>query len=165
MPLALRALLSFLALPFTMAAIVPALILSSSSYAPITANPRTIAGLAILSLGSALLVWTVGIFFKLGRGTLAPWDPPKNFVVRGPYRHWRHPMISGVNLILIGEALIFGSVSLLLWQLGFLAANLIYLPLKEEPDLVARFGEPYRAYMRAVPRWLPRATPYRPEAM
>jgi protein-S-isoprenylcysteine O-methyltransferase Ste14 len=70
-------------------------------------------------------------------------------------------MISGVILILAAEALFCQSWAIAGWAALFIALNAVYLPRKEEPDLVRRFGEDYRAYQRAVPRWLPRLTPWR----
>lgn len=162
MPLWLRAMLSFLALPFNVTVTVPALILWGDG-AALRVHGATAFGLFVFGIGATLMAWTILAFYRLGRGTLAPWDPPRRFVVAGPYRHWRHPMISGVNLVLLGEALLFASWPLLAWQLVFLALNMIYLPLIEERDLVARFGDAYRTYQKAVPRWLPRLRPYRPE--
>ena len=48
------------------------------------------------------------------------------------------------------------------WAAAFLAANLVYIPLLEEPALVGRFGEPYREYCRNVPRIFPRLPPWEP---
>ena len=98
--------------------------------------------------------------FARADGTLAPWDPPRHLVVEGPYRLVRHPMISGVLWVLIGEAALLGSVPLALWAAGFLLVNALYLPLVEEPRLVRRFGPEYERFCRAVPRWLPRRRPW-----
>jgi protein-S-isoprenylcysteine O-methyltransferase Ste14 len=105
----------------------------------------------------------VALFAQTGEGTLAPWDPPRRLVVRGPYRHMRHPMISGVACILAGEAALLGSPPLAVWSGAFLALNAIYLPLVEEPRLVRRFGEDYERYRAHVPRWFPRLKPWEPD--
>jgi protein-S-isoprenylcysteine O-methyltransferase Ste14 len=65
-------------------------------------------------------------------------------------------MMLGVWLVLLGEALVFGSVPLGLWFLGFCGLCLILIPAWEEPDLKNRFGEPYEEYKRTVPRWIPK---------
>lgn len=117
-------------------------------------------GLALLALGIALVAWTVTLFVRVGRGTLAPWDPTSRLVVLGPYRHVRNPMISGVLAILLAEAALFGSLSLLLWATAVFAVNAVYLPLVEEPGLRRRFGEEYDAYRANVPRWVPRLRPW-----
>lgn len=122
------------------------------------------AGLLCAAAGLGLAVWSMSLFSRRGRGTPAPWDPPRKLVVAGPYRHVRNPMITGVVLMLAAEALLLRSWWLALWALVFFAGNSIYFPLVEEPGLVKRFGDDYRAYMDAVPRWIPRRRPWRPEA-
>lgn len=119
--------------------------------------------LVLLTLGLWLFAATVSLFVRMGKGSLAPWDPPKQFVVAGPYRFMRHPMITGVAALLLAETLLSGSWMLAAWAALFVGINMVYLPLKEEPDLVRRFGDDYRNYMRHVPRWMPRLTPWTPE--
>jgi len=70
-----------------------------------------VVGFALLSLGLLLFVASLRRFATDGKGTLAPWDPPNKFVVRGPYQFVRNPMISGVILLLFGEALVLLSRS------------------------------------------------------
>ena len=118
------------------------------------------AGVAVASTGIFLLAVTIRLFIVIGRGTLAPWKPAQKLVVKGPYRYARNPMISGVSLILAGEAILFRSYNLLAWLIVFLLINHIYFVLVEEPGLAKRFGEEYEIYKRNVPRWLPRLTPW-----
>jgi protein-S-isoprenylcysteine O-methyltransferase Ste14 len=118
-----------------------------------------LAGAVSIAIGLILMYRTITLFARIGKGTLAPWDPTQRLVVRGPYRHVRNPMISGVMFILLGEACLVGSIPLLIWFGVFSALNAIFIPLIEEPDLERRFGADYRDYKRAVPRWLPRARP------
>ena len=100
---------------------------------------------------------------RVGRGTLAPWDPTRRLVAEGPYRHVRNPMISGVLLMLVGEALLSRSGVLALWAGAFLLINHTYFLLSEEPGLERRFGDSYRVYRAHVPRWIPRPRPWRGE--
>jgi protein-S-isoprenylcysteine O-methyltransferase Ste14 len=110
-----------------------------------------------------LFVASLRRFATEGEGTLAPWDPPRRLVVRGPYRYVRNPMISGVVLVLFGEAAVLLSRPHLSWAHLFLGLNAVYIPLLEEPLLAARFGDAYRTYCRHVPRLLPRWRPWDPE--
>ena len=103
-----------------------------------------------------MIAWTVALFAGIGQGTLAPWDPTSRLVVRGPYRHVRNPMISGVLCVLLGEAALFGSLAVLAWSGVVFALNAVYFVLVEEPGLRERFGAEYDAYAAHVPRWLPR---------
>ena len=157
-------LLSFV-MPLTAAGLVPALLLAHIGWAQaLTAvHPeRAVAGALLAAAGLTMLAWTVTLFIRIGRGTLAPWDPTRKLVVRGPYAHVRNPMITGVLAILIGEALTFGARSLWTWAALFVAINHLYFLLSEEPGLAGRFGAEYDEYKRQVPRWLPRLSAWRP---
>ena len=156
-----RHLAAVLALPFNVLVTVPALILwrTGGFESPSIFALSTDVGVASMALGLSLMVSTIGLFVRVGRGTLAPWSPTERLVVLGPYRWVRNPMISGVLLVLLGEALIFRSVWIFAWWAFFFLGNAVYLPVSEEPGLEARFGEAYLRYKREVPRWLPRLFP------
>jgi protein-S-isoprenylcysteine O-methyltransferase Ste14 len=148
-------------LPGTVLVFIPSTILYLSG---ISAGQRSdvvylLAGVLLL-FGLSLALWTVSLFTRVGNGTPAPWSPPKHLVVRGPYHYVRNPMITGVLLILMSEALFFSSIALGLWWIFFLIANLIYLQMVEEPGLIKRFGGEYEIYRQNVPRWIPRLTPW-----
>jgi protein-S-isoprenylcysteine O-methyltransferase Ste14 len=163
----LRIAAAILALPFAATVLVPAMIVvagagsigwgleGGAAVLPIG------AGTLLVGTGLTLFVATVRLFASVGQGTLAPWDPPRTLVVRGPYRHLRHPMITGVALVLAGETLILGSTGVAIWLATFVTVNAFYLPLVEEPALVRRFGTDYELYMANVGRWLPRLQPWR----
>ena len=108
----------------------------------------------LIGAGTALFAWCVALFAKVGRGTLAPWDPTRQLVTVGPYRLSRSPMIAGVALVLAGQALYHGSKWLAAWVSAFIAVNHMYFLLVEEPSLRRRFGQAYRDYAAQVPRWL-----------
>jgi protein-S-isoprenylcysteine O-methyltransferase Ste14 len=148
-----------LVLPLTALGVVPALLLwgePGDRLDPVGDPARGVAGALLLGCGLGLLGWTVSLFVRLGRGTLAPWDPTRQLVVVGPYAHVRNPMISGVWLGLLGEALLFGSWRVAAWAAAFLVINHAWFVLYEEPGLVRRFGGAYERYRREVPRWIPR---------
>lgn len=160
-----RHLVAIAILPFTVAVLIPlwigrryhvALIMGSSA-AQIASQ---IAGVVGLATGLLLFCASLRHFAVQGRGTLAPWDPPKTLVIDGPYRYVRNPMISGVLFILIGEALVLVSWPHARWALYFLCLNAVYIPLLEEPLLERRFGDAYRLYRRHVRRFIPRLRPW-----
>lgn len=163
--LVLRHLLAVLLLPFVMVVVVPAWLLDPAgggarwSAEPLPEWAWHAAGGALFVCGFALFAWCVLLFARVGRGTLAPWDPTRELVAAGPYRHVRNPMIGGVALMLAGEALVTRAWPLAGWAALFVAVNHAYFVGVEEPGLERRFGEPYRAYRAAVPRWLPRPIP------
>jgi protein-S-isoprenylcysteine O-methyltransferase Ste14 len=138
--------------------VVPALILASEDAAE-PSSGLGLLGLLPIAAGFGLWVWTVRLLARIGRGTLAPWDPTRRLVVEGPYRHVRNPMITGVLAVLLGEAALFESAGVLIWTAAFFAINCAYFVLVEEPGLERRFGDEYRDYSRAVPRWIPRLSP------
>ena len=147
--------------------VIPTVVLMSTggTLAKAFAGPRivtTAVGTILIAIGLFLLVKTVVLFARIGQGTLAPWNPTQRLVVQGVYRYVRNPMISGVCFILLGEAIAFWSLPLLVWFGIFFTANSIYMPLSEEPGLAERFGDEYREYRRNVPRWIPRLEPWNP---
>lgn len=161
-----RHLLSVALLPFVVTVVVPLWIArgdARSFHMGSSASELALQGLGVLVLAAGLTLFLASLtrFFTEGEGTLAPWDPPRQLVVRGPYRYVRNPMISGVVLILAAEALLLLSRSLGIWALTFFAMNAVYIPLLEEPGLASRFGASYDEYRRHVPRLIPRLTPWK----
>lgn len=152
--LAFRSILFVFLIPGTVAGYVPFLILQSSAQ---DVHPRASigSGLAacLIVLGASVLLRCVWDFFAAGRGTLAPFDPPRNLVVRGLYRFTRNPMYNGVVSVLAGEAWLFRSASL--WKYAAVVFILFHVTVivYEEPTLESQFGESFRRYKRAVPRW------------
>lgn len=117
----------------------------------------------ILAVPAVLLAAkTVRLFMYEGEGTPAPWDPPRKFVVSGPYRYVRNPMLVAVNLLILAEALALSSLALLVWAVFFFLLNTVYFAFVEEPGLERRFGEAYLKYKASVPRWIPNLRPYQP---
>ena len=82
-----------------------------------------------ICLGLVMMVATIRLFVKVGRGTLAPWEPTQKLVVQGVYRHVRNPMISGVLFVLLGDSMLSASVPLFWWFLVFALINATYIPL------------------------------------
>ena len=163
----LRHLLAIAVLPFSVTVLVPLWIARRYSIGFTFATSGLFlalqfAGLVVLCVGLLLFLSSLRRFATVGQGTLAPWDSPKHLVVRGPYRFVRNPMISGVIFILAGEAMLLISRPHAVWALIFLAMNLVYIPLFEEPFLRTRFGESYHEYCQNVPRILPRLRPWSP---
>ena len=157
----LRHLLAILMLPVVVTIVMPWWLIMryasiDSRWSDPVAWPARGLGTLVLVAGLSLFLWCVVLFARVGRGTLAPWDPTQRLVAVGPYRYVRNPMISGVAAILAGQALLTGSWVIALWLLVFVVVNQTYFLLSEEPGLERRFGDSYREYKARVPRWIPR---------
>ena len=152
--LAFRSILFVFLIPGSVAGYIPFLILQSST-ASIHPRPSIGSSLAacLILLGASVLLRCVWDFFAAGRGTLAPFDPPRKLVVRGLYRFTRNPMYNGVVSVLIGEAWLFHSAAL--WKYAAVVFILFHLTVMvyEEPTLESTFGDSFRIYKRRVPRW------------
>jgi protein-S-isoprenylcysteine O-methyltransferase Ste14 len=116
--------------------------------------PQLLGAIVTLS-GAALAVWCILTFALVGRGTPAPFDPPRQLVVRGPYRYVRNPMYLGAGLALAGAALVYQSGALLAYAGVFLLLMHAFVVWSEEPKLRQTFGQDYEAYCRQVRRWWP----------
>lgn len=150
--LLLRAIIAFVALPGMVAGVIPVWLGASA-----TVHRSTMPlAIGVMAVGCFLLLWCVRDFFVFGRGTLAPWDPPRQLVAVGLYRYVRNPMYVAVLTILLGWALLYRTRT----HLGYLVLFAIIFHLRvilfEEPWLRARFPAEWKAYSDAVPRWLPR---------
>ena len=146
----LRALLAFVALPGVVAFLLPPLIASSSATPP----RFSFIGAFVLGAGVVALAWCVRDFWATGKGTLAPWSPPRRLVTVGLYRFTRNPMYVAVLLILGGWALFYHSFMLVFYA-GILATAFhLRVVLGEEPWLAQTHGVEWQAYQQAVPRWL-----------
>ncbi len=114
-------------------------------------------GLIPISLGAFLYLWCAWDFTFAGKGTPAPFDPPKEIVVRGLYRFVRNPMYFAVILVLVGEAIFFQSVAILIYALIVFLFFHLWVLYYEETTLRRKFGESYEKYCHTVPRWIPGA--------
>jgi protein-S-isoprenylcysteine O-methyltransferase Ste14 len=111
----------------------------------------------VLALAGALLaLWCISTFVARGRGTPAPFDPPREFVAVGPYRYVRNPMYVGAFGVIVGSGLVLQSPSIAGLAVLFLLFTHLLVLLYEEPVLAGRFGDPYLRYKSSVRRWLPR---------
>ena len=119
------------------------------------------AGWPLVVAGATLGLECVRLFVVRGRGTPAPFDAPQDFVAAGQYRYVRNPMYLGAFAALAGFALVFRSPAMLVFVAVPVFCSHVFVLVYEEPALAARFGPSYRAYQRAVRRWLPRLRPWK----
>jgi len=117
--------------------------------------PLLVLGICVTLLGAVLAFWTIYLFKTKGQGTPNPTLPPKVFITSGPYRISRNPMALGGLLILVGEAVVYNSPSLLGFAIAYGVIIYLYIMRVEESQLRERFGEPYDDYFKRVPRFFP----------
>jgi protein-S-isoprenylcysteine O-methyltransferase Ste14 len=135
---------------------MPARVLAWSGIVrPATIGVWQVAGMVIGVVGAAVALWCIFTFAFLGRGTPAPFDPPRRLVVKGPYRYVRNPMYIGAGLALSGAALFYESLPLLAYAAVFILVTHFFVVCYEEPTLRRIFAQEYEAYCRRVRRWWP----------
>ncbi len=125
---------------------------------PQIAAPQNL-GMIVGGIGAALALWCIFTFATIGKGTPAPFDPPRKLVILGPYCFVRNPMYIGAALALAGAALFYKSPLLLAYTTAFLLACHLFVLTYEEPTLRRTFGADYEAYCQRVTRWWPAARP------
>jgi protein-S-isoprenylcysteine O-methyltransferase Ste14 len=136
---------------------LPARVLSWSGIVrPATIGAAQVAGAVVGAIGAALALWCIVTLVPVGRGTPAPFDPPRRLVVVGPYRLVRNPMYLGAGLALAGATLFYQSWALLGYSVAFALVMYLFVVVLEEPALRATFGDPYVRYCERVRRWWPR---------
>jgi len=166
----MRHLKAIILLPFIVVVLLPFLlyvgnidhlfpVVDKTTYIPY----RIGIGFPLVFIGLSIFIITNKLFATIGKGTLAPWDPPQKMVIEGPYRYCRNPMITAVLLIIVGESFLLASFPILIWALFFYAMTTIYFMLSEEPELEKRFGKEFLVYKANVPRWIPRLRPWKGE--
>lgn len=121
---------------------------------PAGANALSVALLVMLGLSFDLAgLWA----FRASRTTVNPLRPRRasSLVTRGVYRITRNPMYVGMAFLLLAWG-----VYLAHWPVMLLGPVVYILYLNrfqigpEERVLTELFGEPYRAYLSRVRRWL-----------
>ena len=115
-----------------------------------------VLGVLVMTVGVAIVLACVTSFVVSGRGTPAPFDPPREFVATGPYRWVRNPMYLGGLVLLTGFACLHRSLAVLVLAGAFMGVFHAFVVLYEEPHLTRTFGEAYTRYQAATGRWLPR---------
>ncbi len=153
MRLLLRNLLFTLIVPGLGAVWIPWWILTRLGVTP---QPVAWLALALIGIGAVLYFLCLGIFAVVGRGTPGPWDAPRRIVAVGPYKWVRNPIYIAALLVVVGEAWLFFSLSLLVYAGAMALFFHLFVIGYEETTLRRRFGKAYDEYMQTVPRWVPR---------
>jgi protein-S-isoprenylcysteine O-methyltransferase Ste14 len=147
-------------IPITTAVLIPAvlwILLSGLAVLPVPVVVRYLIGLPLTALGIWMVADAVNRVY-LRQNTPLGDKPPERLVHNGWYRVMRNPMAVGMTGLLVGEAIMLGSVPVLAWAVVVFAVSCIAALKVEEPSLLAAFDDEYARYARETPRWLPSPT-------
>ena len=153
----------FLLAPGVVVGLIPWLLTRWQAREPVPYwAPMRVLGAILLVTGLMALIRAFVRFVMEGLGTPAPIAAPERLVVGGVYRYVRNPMYVAVVAAIVGQALLFGQLGLLIYAAAVWLLVAAFVHLYEEPTLTRRFGADYEAYRRAVPAWWPRLRPWMP---
>jgi protein-S-isoprenylcysteine O-methyltransferase Ste14 len=150
-----RTVLFTVLVPGTVLVLVPVALVASGLGPRLDFGPARYSGLGPLLAGLAVILSCFADFVRRGRGTPAPYDPPRELVIAGLYRYVRNPQYVGVVLVVVGEGLLTGAAVLFGYAALLAVGYHLFVRYYEEPTLGRLFGEQYARYREAVPRWLP----------
>ena len=151
--LALRSSLFSVVVPGAGGVLVPWWILTHGGSTP---EPAAWPAVGLIAVGAVLYLACLRLFAIVGEGTPGPWVAPRRLVAVGPYRWVRNPIYIAALLVVLGEAWLFLSMSLLEYAAAMAVGVHLFVVGYEEPTLGRTFGESYAEYRRTVMRWLPR---------
>lgn len=154
----------FVVAPFMLAGVVPWWMTAWQLRPPFLGLELTRGvGVIMILAGVPGLVDAFARFALQGLGTPAPIAPTRHLVVTGLYRFVRNPIYVAVVAIILGQAVVIGDWRLIVYGALLWAGFHAFVVAYEEPTLTQTFGADYAAFRAAVPRWIPRITPWRPE--
>src|SRR5262249_10881580 len=123
--------------------------------------PFRIIGIFFIIAGIPIILDSFGRFALQGLGTPAPILPTEHLVVSGLYRYVRNPMYVGVSSVIFGQGLLLGNKQVLGYGVIVCLGFFLFVLGYEEPTMRRTFGDQYETFCAAVPRWIPRLTPWR----
>ena len=142
--IALAAVLIGLALDWLLPAYLLTLLLSLTE--------RIVIGVILVAAGAWLGITAIRVFTSVGTH-VEPWKPSTALATGGIFNRLRNPMYVGLAFLVGGIGIALASD----WTLVMLVAAALTLHFgvvkREERYLAAKFGEPYRQYMKTVPRY------------
>jgi protein-S-isoprenylcysteine O-methyltransferase Ste14 len=121
--------------------------------AELVARPISYAGAALIVCGILLAIWAARLF-ALAKTGVVPFSESTSLVASGPYRFTRNPMYLGMVLVLLGVAVILGSLTPFLVVPAFVVLITYLFILPEEGHMERAFGTAYSERKRQVRRWI-----------
>jgi protein-S-isoprenylcysteine O-methyltransferase Ste14 len=115
--------------------------------------PYTYVGWVFIAVGPVLIIWS-DLLFKKKKTTVKPYEQPTQLLISGPFRISRHPMYLGMVLLLLGVAIVHGTLISFVFPVVFgILMELLFIPF-EETNLERVFGKQYLEYKQRVRRWI-----------
>jgi protein-S-isoprenylcysteine O-methyltransferase Ste14 len=151
----LRTALFSLVVPGTVLVLAPVALVAGGVGPRLALGSARLLGIAPVAIGLWVIARCFADFVRLGRGTPAPYDPPRELVVAGLYCRVRNPQYLGVLLVVAGEAMLTGAVVLVGYAVVLAIMYHLFIRFYEEPALRRAFGDAYSRYCQTVPRWVP----------
>jgi protein-S-isoprenylcysteine O-methyltransferase Ste14 len=116
-------------------------------------GPWRLLGVPMAALGAVVTVRADALFKRLGT-EVKPFLPSRLVVMEGPFRRSRHPMYLGFMAMILGMAILAGTLApLLLAGVMFWLFSVVFV-IPEERHMEEQFGDDYRRYRAQVRRWL-----------
>jgi protein-S-isoprenylcysteine O-methyltransferase Ste14 len=115
--------------------------------------PRLWAGAAVFAAGLVLAIWAIVTIRRAGTAVETV-KPTTTIVASGPFRFTRNPIYLGMMLGLIGLAIAFNSLWILVTLVPFFFLLRYGVVAREEAYLERKFGDAYLGYKSRVRRWL-----------
>ncbi|MFC1685455.1 methyltransferase family protein [Nanoarchaeota archaeon] len=116
-------------------------------------QPYTYWGLLLIVIGIYPSFWRF-FTFKKHRTTTEAHKIPRILITSGLFRLSRNPTYFGMFLVLLGEAVLLGSLVTFIAPIIFIIATDLFTVPVEEKNLEKRFGKKYKTYKKKVRRWI-----------
>lgn len=115
--------------------------------------PYTYSGIVFICFGAVMDLWSSSLFLK-SKTTVSPYGSPTSLVTSGPFRISRNPMYLGMAAMLLGIAILMGSLVTFAFPIIFVMIIETQLIPDEEKNLEKIFGKEYDDYKRKVRQWI-----------
>lgn len=116
-------------------------------------SPYNYLGWILIVIGVFLNIWIDSIFKKKGT-TIKSYDKPSKLIKSGAYKISRHPIYLGMLMILLGAAIVLGSLITFVFPVIFVILMEVLFILIEEKNMEKVFGKKYLDYKKKVRRWI-----------
>ena len=115
--------------------------------------PYTYIGFLLIAFGGIINIWT-DCLLKKRKTTVKPHKNPTYLIASGPFRFTRNPQYLGFAAIILGVAVLHGTLITFIFPVIFIILmELMFIPI-EEKNLEKAFGKRYLNYKKQVRRWI-----------